>query len=184
MEQDHGNIRRRKSGRDSWRWFVLAIRFALREHSWIEPYGWYYIVDAFEHQTFQLWIGNHSDRKATWKKNLTDLWWLSWSLSVAPNQEIGSPSFTFCSLQVCNTTIPLHLKYLWAFTVVCLILIQQSSKASHVCLDRINGIDLKFNTLACFILSLIEKPYIQCKITATFCFTHSLLLLQGSTKYM
>ena len=85
-----------------------------------------------------------------------------------------------------NTTIPLNLKYLCAFIVVYLILVQRSYslKASHVCPDRINGMDLKFNTVACFILSLIEKPSVQCKITACLCFTHSLLWLQGSSKYM
>ena len=85
-----------------------------------------------------------------------------------------------------NTTIPLHLKYLCAFIVVYLILVQRrySSKASYVCPDRINGMDLKFNTVACFILSLIEKPSVQCKITACLCFTHSFLWLQGSSKYM
>ena len=85
----------------------------------IWPNGQYHNVHAFEYQALQWYINDHGDRKGTWKKNLSDLRWLSWSLRVARNRKLEVHSwhpalskciiplaFSICSvyMHVCSHT--------------------------------------------------------------------------------
>ena len=104
---------------NNMRWWILKkkvpLKNPLRERRDRWANGRYHIISPFEHQGLQWRVYHWDERKATWKKNPSDLRWLYWSLRVARSGEIWGHRLTCCSCNTYWATIYHLLQYLCRF---------------------------------------------------------------------